>query len=58
VPMLVLDIELLKINHFRPRTLAGSLPVVTNLSMLVTYLPFSSNRRRTFDQWSQDLYRG
>ena len=38
--MLVLDIEFLKINHFRPRThLTDSLSVVTNLSILVSCLP-------------------
>lgn len=41
MPVLVVEIELLKINHFRRRThLTGSLSVVTNLPMLVTYFPY------------------
>ena len=52
VPMLVLDIEFLKINHFRPRRhLACSFSMVTNLSILVSCLPFPGNRR-TSDQAS------
>ena len=41
VPVLVVDIELLKINHFRRRMhLTGILSVVTNLPMLISCLPF------------------
>ena len=41
VPVLALDIELLKINRFRRRThLTGSSSVVINLPMLVSCLPF------------------
>jgi hypothetical protein len=41
VPVLVVQIELLKINHFHRRThLTGSLSVVTNLPMLISYFPY------------------
>ena len=41
VPVLVVEIELLKINRFRRKThLTGILSLVTNLPMLVSCLPF------------------
>jgi hypothetical protein len=40
VPVLVVDLELFKINHFQHRThLTGSFSMVTNLPVLVSYLP-------------------
>ena len=48
VPVLVVDIELLKINRFRRKThLTGSLSVVTNLPMLVSCLPFPTHEHET-----------
>jgi len=48
VPVLVVDIELLKINHFRRRMhLTGILSVVTNLPMLISWLPFSTHEHET-----------
>jgi hypothetical protein len=45
---LVVEIELLKINHFRRRRhLTGILSVVTNLPMLISCLPFPTHEHET-----------
>ena len=48
MPVLVVDFELLKINHFRRRMhQTGILSVVTNLPMLISCLPFPRHEHET-----------
>jgi hypothetical protein len=50
VPVLVVDFELLKINHFRRRMhQTGILSVVTSLPMLISCLPFPTYEHETHD---------
>ena len=50
MPVLVVDFELLKINHFRRRMhLTGILSVVTNLPILTSCLPFPTHEHETHD---------